>query len=953
MKILHLDLKPVGNDYAEFRYFWDNPHDYQSYQLPLAELFERIQQAETDYYTRLPEEYAKTGQALYNWLDGSERNLQRALEKHKRQGIVLAVAASQRLAHLPWEVLHDGQDFLVERRPTTIPIRWVKSESERQLTVEEQPENRALNLLFMATSPLGIEPELYFETEEAQILQATKRTPLYLRVEESGSLEELGYLIKEYPSRNFDVVHLTGHATFQKEKPCFITETEYGQPEYSSAKEIANALQEPMPKLVFLSGCRTGYSRDGAIPSMAEALLNQGATAVLGWGQKVKDTDATTAASCLYQELSAGKTVTEAVSLTYKALIKCKARDWHLLRLYVAETLPGALVTPLRTPRRKPAPRHSTTVEFRDPQGKLRVATRENFVGRRRQLQNCLRTLKTDYEKVGVLIHGFGGLGKSTIASRLWERLPEHEKVFWWRQIDESSLVNQLADQLKNSEQRTALMDIHEKLKYRLRNLFCQLNEVGDKPFLFVLDDFEWNLEPRKGRYGYVLKTVVAEALEALVWAIQKADFRHRIIITCRYDFESNLLKQFYKQPLESFRKSELQKKLNRLESFNDEDIDQAVIEKALRFADGNPRLLEWLNDDILPKEYVDSRLGELEANPEEWKSRIIWEDLYEQIDPSLERILSHCLVFELPVPWSALEAVCESISGYKEQLNRAVELGLIEVSPEPDESQRVYRVSRILPHIIPAICLPQEPELYSLYQKASEKLYELWGNRENESEEKWREIFRVTFANRENPDRFRQGFSWMLAVQYNGTANRMLELEIRKCIAELSEDNLCCKLEDYLQKEKWLEADEETAWIFCLVMILKGYKNWWELFEKFPSYTLNEIDQLWVKYSEGHFGFSVQKRIWESVKETPGTGLSTWLNFGKQVEWLVVETLTHWEQKWRGRNYNTLSFTKESVSGSLPARVWCRPEPPAPGVLYTEEWTSFSPFALILIYKI
>jgi hypothetical protein len=38
MKILHIDLKPVGKDYAEFRYFWDNPNQYQSRQLPLAQI---------------------------------------------------------------------------------------------------------------------------------------------------------------------------------------------------------------------------------------------------------------------------------------------------------------------------------------------------------------------------------------------------------------------------------------------------------------------------------------------------------------------------------------------------------------------------------------------------------------------------------------------------------------------------------------------------------------------------------------------------------------------------------------------------------------------------------------------------------------------------------------------------------------------------------------------------
>jgi hypothetical protein len=49
MKILHIDLKLVGKDYAEFRYFWDNPNRYESRPLPLAQIAGLIDRAETDY----------------------------------------------------------------------------------------------------------------------------------------------------------------------------------------------------------------------------------------------------------------------------------------------------------------------------------------------------------------------------------------------------------------------------------------------------------------------------------------------------------------------------------------------------------------------------------------------------------------------------------------------------------------------------------------------------------------------------------------------------------------------------------------------------------------------------------------------------------------------------------------------------------------------------------------
>ncbi|QIR38505.1 CHAT domain-containing protein [Tolypothrix sp. PCC 7910] len=877
MKILHLDLKPVGDRYAQLRLFWDNPNNCQSRQLPLTEITGLIQKVETDYYTRLPEDYAKTGQALYNWLDGSDRIFQSAISQHKREGIVLAIAATAKLAHLPWEILHDSTDFLLNRRPfPIIPIRWVKDDDSKQLTPEDQPANRALNVLFMATSPLGIEPELKFEAEEAKILEATKRQPLSLIVEESGCLKELGYLVDDNEKNYFDVIHLTGHATFRDGKPRFITETELGEAEYSSAEDIATELQFQLPKLIFLSGCNTGYSRDaGSVLSMAEALLKHGATAVIGWGQRVLDTDATATAAALYQELSAGKTLTEAIAIAYQVLLKNQARDWHLLRLYVAETLPGALVKR----GRKPVPRASVAQEFLDPEKKLRVATRETFVGRRRQLQNCLRVLKPYSEKIGVLIHGMGGLGKSTIAARLCDRLSESEKIIWWRQIDESSLVSQLADKLRNAELRTALREGKEELKYRLRDVFAELNQSGEKPFLLVFDDFEWNLEHRQGRY--ILKTQVAEILKSLVWAIKENNADHRIIITCRYDFESDQDESFDKQPLESFRKSDLQKKLSRLTAFNSEEISLNLIEQAEILADGNPRLLEFFNEVLLGQD-AERQLSQYQTSSHGWRERIIWErdDAPRlQIDQYIEPIVSRCLVFEIPVPRSALEAVCESISEYQKQLNRAIELGLIEVSPEAEESNRLYRVSRIIPHIIPNIHLPEAPKVYSLYQRASEKLRELWGNKQNESEEKWQEIFRLKFANKENPERFREGFYQMLAVQHNSEADKGFKSELRKCADDLVEDGLYEALSNYLQQKQWRKADEETAWIFYQVMVKEKYQDWVDLLKNFPCETLKAIDQLWLDNSNNTLGISIQSRIYRSL-----SGEDVWEQFCDRV---------------------------------------------------------------------
>ncbi|MFN7499465.1 MAG: tetratricopeptide repeat protein [Dolichospermum sp.] len=860
MQILHLELKAVAGNYVELRYFTDNYNQYERRTLPLSEITDLIELAERDYYvSSFAEDYAVTGLRLYNWLDGTDRWLQKLINQYQRQGIILAIRTSvenvetfhgtslqnnttslnsgNSLNHLPWEVLHDGKTFLVQQ--SIIPVRWVSSDSVKTLSVEKTPENRALQVLFMATSPQGVEPELDYEKEEGQILEATGRQPLALTVEESGCLSELGYLVDDYGKDYFDIFHITGHATITNGQPKFITETETGEAFYASAEDFKQALPFRLPKLIFLSGCRTGQagSKDdnyGSVPSMAEELLQAGAKAVLGWGQKVLERDATEAAATLYKELAAGKQITQAVAITYKTLIENQARDWHLLRLYAADSLPGELVTPLRTRGRQPAPPLSVSTEFLDPAGKVKVPTRESFVGRRRQLQSCLRTLTQSTEKIGVLIYGMGGLGKSSLAARLCDRLPNFQRVVWVGRIDEPSLVSRLVDKLDDHEQRKQLQNPDEELKFRLKRVFQQLWNAGEKPFLLVLDDFEVNLEltsppapllegegnitppslAGKGVGGLGrLQPIAAEVLTALVWAIRETSTNHRLILTCRYDFEFIQWRYFYKQPLEGMRGADLSKKCSRLEAFKaTSQVDKALKSQARRLADGNPRLLEWLDKilqaphpltpspqarrgDKMADKNVDvvAILNRLEVDAVELREQVLAEALLQQMDETMREMLSQGLVFELPVPREALTAVCENIPNLENYINRAVALGLLEVSP--DQSLRVPRILPLkLSDLTPLTPLPWEgmgesnsPLLAgeglgersekSLYQQGAEVLYRLWWEEgKTQVEEERLEIHRLALLGKQGEIASTVGMAvtnnWINTSRFRDTLN-------------------------------------------------------------------------------------------------------------------------------------------------------------------------------------
>lgn len=199
---IHLSLVVgSGQSTATLRLWRENENDFDPRPLALSGIQQLLHAAESDYYTISPGDHAATGQTLFNWLDGEDGFLRRAIDAipSGAGAAVLAIhiesdAPSQPLAHLPWELLHDGAGFLVARpNPPILPVRWKRATASTAV----EAQNRALSLLFMATSPEG-STELNFEEEEARILDATRGPQIGLLVEESGNLGELRELVISY-----------------------------------------------------------------------------------------------------------------------------------------------------------------------------------------------------------------------------------------------------------------------------------------------------------------------------------------------------------------------------------------------------------------------------------------------------------------------------------------------------------------------------------------------------------------------------------------------------------------------------------------------------------------------------------------------------------------------------------------------------------------------------------
>jgi hypothetical protein len=121
-------------------------------------------------------------------------------------------------------------------------------------------------------------------------------------------------------------------------------------------------------------------------------------------------------------------------------------------------------------------------------------------------------------------------------------------------------------------------------------------------------------------------------------------------------------------------------------------------------------------------------------------------------------------------------------------------------------------------------------------------------------------------------------------------------------------------KLEDLLKRQQWKQADEETANV--MLQAANRTKEGWlreEDIDNFPCEDLRTIDQLWVKYSGGRFGFSVQAKIYRELGGTRQYNKRVWNAFGDRVGWRVNNSWIY---------YKDVTFDLKAPLGHLPMGV-------------------------------
>jgi uncharacterized caspase-like protein len=134
-------------------------------------------------------------------------------------------------------------------------------------------------------------------------------------------------------------------------------------------------------------------------------------------------------------------------------------------------------------------------------------------------------------------------------------------------------------------------------------------------------------------------------------------------------------------------------------------------------------------------------------------------------------------------------------------------------------------------------------------------------------------------------------------------------------------------QLEDLLKAGKWKEADKETKNILLRLSNreTQAYLSF-ESASNISNQDLYTIDKLWVNYSKGHFGFSSQKQIWQSIGGESGEyNEDIWFKFGEIVGWRSQRQHQILFANWTTREwsyYSEIKFSLNAPKGHLP-RLW------------------------------
>jgi tetratricopeptide (TPR) repeat protein len=445
------------------------------------------------------------------------------------------------------------------------------------------------------------------ERELSRILDAVEparkqERPAYVRVIDRGTVKAIRDALQ---IERYHVLHVTCHAG----PGVLVLEKEDGSEDRVTAQRFCDEALPPgrgVP-LVVLAGCATALAEQGesALPGLARQLLARGVPTVLAMQAPVSDPYATELGARLYGALATFEHPDPLAALAEaRRSLEIDRKDgkipspvdlaeWSTPALYLrgpSQRLydPGEPIEKIQPP---PEPRFATGVVVR------RVG---EFVGRRREERRILQALR-DPDGAGVLLHGIGGVGKSSLAAEVLKALSEDGWVTAsvFSRIGPDDLLAEIGQRLllrfqgegiseADPRRRLAVDTKDPKVDWEERFETLAQHLLGERPLILLLDNFEDNLDTDFKIRNQDLADFLSRWLQG--------SGASRLLITSRHPFElpeeaHTYLERLHLGPLSFPETRKLMWRLPGLDALSTEDQLRAYANVG-----GHPRALEYLD---------------------------------------------------------------------------------------------------------------------------------------------------------------------------------------------------------------------------------------------------------------------------------------------------------------------------------------------------------------------
>ena len=337
-----------------------------------------------------------------------------------------------KLMSLPWELLHNNQQFLINNGRYPIHIRrrlpnYAKHEGYlldlpiRVLVISPRPEDAGYIDHRVSSKPLIEAVEMLGSLVEVNLLQPPTYTALANALRKAAENE-----------KPYHVVHFDGHGVYDSQHGlgalCFEDHQDRHKisgrkMELIYADKLAILLKAYRVPLVFLEACQTAQSDFDPNASVAASLLKEGVASVIAMSHSVLVKTASLFVAEFYQQLALGKSVGAAMLAgqsklqqdSFRLMIagagKFNLIDWFVPILYQEETDPQLF-------KQIPSELAQKYIQIahKNALGDLPAEPEHTFIGRSYELLQAERLLQ---QNPYVLIKGQGGIGKTTLAAEL------------------------------------------------------------------------------------------------------------------------------------------------------------------------------------------------------------------------------------------------------------------------------------------------------------------------------------------------------------------------------------------------------------------------------------------------------------------------------------------------------------------------------------------------------